>query len=62
MKMMQFRRAHFFLKLRLHEHFAEQFIRAINPVGVRNHHVVNADEIVVAQIGVVKFETAGVTG
>ena len=59
-EMVQFGGAHFLLKFRQHEHFAQQFVRGHQAVGIRNHHVVNADEVVVAQVGVVELEAAAV--
>ncbi len=54
---MQFRAAHFLLELRLDQDLAQDFIGRHQRVRVWNHHIVNPHQVVVAQIGVVEFET-----
>src|SRR5438105_12638697 len=54
-----FARAHFLLEPWPGENIAQEFIGLHQPIAVRDQHVVDANDVVVAQIGVIKFETAG---
>ena len=52
--MVQFGGAHFLLEFRLDEDVAQDFVRGHQAVAVAQQDVIDADDVVVAQIGVIK--------
>ena len=57
-EMVQFGGAHFLLKLGLDENVAEDFVGGHQAIAVAEQHVIDADDVVLAQLGVVKLEVA----